>query len=806
MRMLMLAVCALAACEGPAGMPGPAGEVGEKGATGEAGAPGAQGDAGAPGPAGPGGCDGIAAGQTRGLFATLTVSAPANGMFFASGEAPVLTITLKDRCGVAWPLEDLGSAQLYLAGPRGALATRTACTLLGCTTDRAASDHHRINLVAATADPAQTQLSIDAAGTITYRLAAITDEPAGTYNAGVSATSADAVDQVFVTAELQLGTATHEPLASGPATQSTCATCHQSPMSGKLYLAHTRPSSRAPFGNYARDERPIESCLLCHNADGYSRFPTVAKVHRLHRGKHQAAPGAAHPDWGLPADSSMADYTNVGFPSMPSGERDCVACHADDRWKTRPSRLACGTCHDNVFFDTGTLTPPRRFARTCTAEADCTAEGSFVTCDTGEGVCVRASHPVQESDEQCASCHPADAPGFAPVAVVHEVGQRRDPGFTIVDAKLGSGVVQIGDVPVLTFKLVDGAGAPVTDLKTNSAFSANLIVAGPTSSPEQLYSGALNVKTDVTFDASTGVYSYPLPSAIPASAVAPLNHVGPFSRPNPPGTYTAWLYVNKSETIGGESVRFAANAIVDFRLGTAAPLEPRRVITDAACATCHVTVQAHGGSRQGGAACFTCHTGGATDRGVGARGLACTTDATCPGFADGWEACQDTNNDGTADTCVITTDPTPDATISFGPMVHGLHAARLLEKPPAFVGFRNSYTRLDELLLPQDLRSCKTCHADAGNSCSPASDCGFGQACVAQRCVNESWKVPSTRVCLSCHDDAASAGHAALNTWVGSSGPVETCAVCHDDDSLLSVAHVHQISNPYDPPHPRTKE
>ena len=44
---------------------------------------------------------------------------------------------------------------------------------------------------------------------------------------------------------------------------------------------------------------------------------------------------------------------------MPGAEHDCAKCHTDTRWKVA-SRLACGTCHDNVFFDTGTLTPPTR--------------------------------------------------------------------------------------------------------------------------------------------------------------------------------------------------------------------------------------------------------------------------------------------------------------------------------------------------------------------------------------------------------------------------------------------------------------
>jgi predicted CXXCH cytochrome family protein len=68
--------------------------------------------------------------------------------------------------------------------------------------------------------------------------------------------------------------------------------------------------------------------------------------------------------------------------------------------------------------------------------------------------------------------------------------------------------------------------------------------------------------------------------------------------------------------------------------------------------------------------------------------------------------------------------------------------------------------------------------------------------------VNRAWLEPSTRICTSCHDDAATFGHTQLMTWNGT----ETCNVCHDEKSQLSVDKVHAISDPYVPPYPREKE
>src|SRR5262249_21979901 len=160
----------------------------------------------------------------------------------------------------------------------------------------------------------------------------------------------DEVDQVFELAHFQIGTATMEDYATGAPDSSTCYACHKGTMSGKSYEAHILPGF-SPFGNYALDSLPIADCKLCHNADGYSVNPLVRKVHAVHRGEKLTHAGAAHPDYGLAADNTLAEFTNVAFPSMPFAERNCASCHTTNAWFEEPSRLACGTCHDNVFFD-----------------------------------------------------------------------------------------------------------------------------------------------------------------------------------------------------------------------------------------------------------------------------------------------------------------------------------------------------------------------------------------------------------------------------------------------------------------------
>jgi OmcA/MtrC family decaheme c-type cytochrome len=220
-------------------------------------------------------------------------------------------------------------------------------------------------------------------------------------------------------------------------------------------------------------------------------------------------------------------------------------------------------------------------------------------------------------------------------------------------------------------------------------------------------------------------------------------------------------------------------------------------------------VQAHGGGRALQAdGCSLCHTQGAVDRTVGALGAKCTVDSDCGGNAAGWEAC-------VSGTCTITVDPTPNQPIDFSILIHDIHFARLrdgyaernnLIHPGQLtvVGYQNSANLFGDL-LPQDVRNCTKCHADAGGKCSSSAPCGVGQSCQGGTCVNSAWLAPSGRVCLSCHDADDSAAHVALQTWSSPDGPIESCTVCHGDGADFAVAKVHNIAAPYVPPYSREK-
>ncbi len=911
---------------GPTGDPGPAGPGGP------------QGPAGPPGPAGDAACPQDYPGQTPGLNASVSISAPANSQYFASGEKATLTITFTDRCGHTFKPSDLQTTWLLVAGPRtGTLLTKTATRLMNAVVDRAAPDnqHHYINLQHPSyADATQSNLTQKPDGTVVYQLAPVSNEPPGTYTAGVWATAKNGgKDQDFALRDFQIGTATVEAYATGSGQNSTCYGCHLGPLSGKSYQAHILPGF-SPFGNYALDQKPIANCLLCHNQDGYSSRntgvagsplypnPTIRKVHSAHRGEHQRGrwtdslgmsqpAGVAHPEYRLGADPTLSEYMTIVFPSFPAAEMDCQKCHTDDRWKTRPSRLACGTCHDNVFFDTGTINPPRVFGRpttgtpptpfACTQDSDCGAfavlHGSFVTCNVDNGMCQRKTHPPMPDDGpiedviagrgRCAACHGANPLDQSPITTRHEIFERtRVRGIQLSSVSFGgasgTGFYQAGDIPTINFKLTDGTGALIPDLVTRttpafpSSLAATFIVAGPTDDRQRLL-GPLSIchhspATDtcvaegdpgcscsapttgnLTYHPSTSLYTYTAPSSgLPASALPPLNATTNPGRLNGNGTYTFYFYVVETLNQRGQQFRDYAKSVLDFKFGAGdVKIKPRQVIANSACNNCHVTTEAHGSNRRDPDVCGTCHTAGAMDRTdsgydafgnlAPACGRGCNVHMDCPGYAtplpaNQWESCQTgvcPATPGFSGVCVITQDPTPNQTISFGPMIHQIHFARLREgfaernnliRPAdiplgmslpgtlTIIGFQNTAVNLSEILFPQDIRNCTACHVDRGiaadgnTACSTAHPCGVGQKCVASKCVNDAWLQPSKALCLSCHDSGDAFGHAALNTTKINGTTIETCDVCHGEGKEFSVDKVHNISKPYVPPYPRTLE
>ncbi len=423
--------------------------------------PGPAGPAGSQGPAGPGGPAGppgkpapMAPGTDTGMDVTVTVSKPANGTHFVTGEKAVLTVTLNDKFGGALTKADFATLNLYLYGPQETSKTVTAVKLLNATSDRTKTPHHYIDLLTNTV---QIEGNV-----IKYTLQPVSNEEAGTYTASVWAVKKGdpPVNQAFALADFQIGTATVEKQI---VEKEKCAPCHQGASNGQFDLHHADPG-RSPYGSPSIDSIPVRTCKSCHNNEGYAAYtladnttrvpdPIVFRVHGVHNGEDLKNPLNTDPKTGV-----FRNYTGVVFPA---NVKNCAVCHVDDRWKTMPTRLACEACHDDSWFGDATSTP--------------------------KGMVAHKGGP-QPNDSNCAGCHPADTGGVKPVAESHKVTPSSSLtgailnkiDFSLTPPKNGKFYTD-GDKPVLTIVIRDDTGKPIdhTKIDETSFATASFFVYGP---------------------------------------------------------------------------------------------------------------------------------------------------------------------------------------------------------------------------------------------------------------------------------------------------------------------------------------
>ena len=122
----------------------------------------------------------------------------------------------------------------------------------------------------------------------------------------------------------------------------------------------------------------VKLCVTCHNptnGDPESGNTLDLKVmaHKIHNGKYlpsvnldfageyngqykttpdAAVKGTHYRIWGY--NNTEFDFSEVLIPSNPA---NCVMCHKNaadaDNYKTKPTKEACGSCHDGINFATG---------------------------------------------------------------------------------------------------------------------------------------------------------------------------------------------------------------------------------------------------------------------------------------------------------------------------------------------------------------------------------------------------------------------------------------------------------------------
>ncbi len=200
--------------------------------------------------------------------------------------------------------------------------------------------------------------------------------------------------------------------------------------------------------------RGVELCVLCHtpqtvNPDTGNTVDFKVMVHKIHAGSSLPSVVAGTPYQIIGFNNAVSDFSTVVYPA---DVRRCETCHEQGAkaaqataYLTKPTRAACGSCHDDVNFATG---------------------------DKHLG-------GPQFDDNLCSTCHiPQGELDFdASIKGGHVIPTESSllGGLMVKITKVSNGTA--GSKPVVAYTIQDGAGNPLAPSKLGSI---SFTMAGPT--------------------------------------------------------------------------------------------------------------------------------------------------------------------------------------------------------------------------------------------------------------------------------------------------------------------------------------
>lgn len=336
---------------------------------------------------------------------------------------------------------------------------------------------------------------------------------------------------------------------------ATCNTCHD------------------PLEAHGGSRREVKLCVLCHNStqaldpDTGNDSEFREMVHKIHMGRDLPSVRAGKPYQFIGFNQMVFDFSTVAYPQ---DIRNCTSCHQGTReahiWYTRPSREACGSCHDNINWQTG--------------------EGHL-------GL-------PQLNDTNCASCHLPEGESEFDISIkgAHTIPTKSKQLRGLVAEILSVTNTAPGQKPTVTFRIKNkNDGSPVAP--ANLA-SLNLHLGGPTTDYASYVTESAR-GASLSGDAVVYTFNYTIPA-------------------NATGTWAVTVDAYRNVTINnltptGLTLREAAfNPVYYFPVGDPRP-EPRRtVVTLAKCNACHDNLAFHGGQRFAIENCVICHNPNKDDR------------------------------------------------------------------------------------------------------------------------------------------------------------------------------------------------
>jgi hypothetical protein len=526
-----------------------------------------------------------------------------------------------------------------------------------------------------------------------------------------------------------------------------------------------------PLAEHGGGRREVGLCQLCHTDQGFdpqsgNSIELQQMIHRIHHGnelpsvvggplgaryeiigfqnratvfaeKVSACAGGALA--GVPCSSdgdcpngtcTGTTVTGVGFPQ---DIRSCAVCHSQGAtasdYFTKASTSACTGCHDDVN--------PGETPSTAGAPGTNHVAGA-------------------QPEAFCSTlCHVPSGPEFGlSVPGSHTVPQRSTQLEGLVGELLSASGIPGGAVTV-TFRLTNGAGTPLTSV--TGLGSLALAISGPSSD-----FGGLTppVTTPSMLGTSGGTLTGPDGSGVFTFTTTVANGVPAGGT----GTWRVGMEARRNVTIAGQSATVQEamqNVVRDFSVGGSAVVPRRAVVDQAKCASCHGVFSQgfsiHGNLRNRVEYCVLCHNPSNSDfaRRVGVTGA----------------------------------DPNTQP-IGLKHMLHKIHTGEnLTQQPYVIYGFNGSVNDFGDVLFPGNRADCEKCHLPDTFLLPLAPGVSPTQLTKIVTGTNTpNGSIPPIQdACLSCHDDAATAAHAATNT----AGGAEACPVCHGEGGIEPVSTVH---------------
>jgi OmcA/MtrC family decaheme c-type cytochrome len=513
---------------------------------------------------------------------------------------------------------------------------------------------------------------------------------------------------------------------------ASCNTCH---------------SELAFHGGYAHG---MQMCVLCHqpqNADPTTGNSLDLKVmaHKIHMGSSLPSVVGTATTKGVPYQIAgymgfISDFSTVVDPATV---QRCEVCHSQTTgaaqataFMTTPSRVACGSCHDDVNFATG------------------------------------ANHPggFQPDDTQCHNCHvpqgelPFDASiqGAHVTAADTALTYPQNPDTLITgDAIHITGVTNTlaGEKPVVKFTIKDTKG---NVLKMSDLEDLGFTMAGPTTDygytsfgSDVTTPGIVSEDGTVATCDSGSNCTYTFLHAIPAKAT---------------GTYAIAVESERLENIlsGTNSAQQVEsgtqNQVVYFSVDGSPVVDRRTVVAQANCNQCHVNLNGHGARRNDPEYCIMCHNPSLTDSATRAQ-------STVPAIL-----------------------AQPAQSLNFNFMVHRIHTGVNLAAQGAsyiMISHNGRVVDFSGTLYPVmygdgatgNTQICSMCHVNSSEANLPI---GLNLVTNPQYWINPTVQ-PVSSACSGCHASKPEAAHFLANT--NSLG--ESCTTCHAAGAQFAVDSVH---------------